>query len=129
MKPIYIIIGALALLICGCTNLKSYTFDVMPEQLESYTVRSLDIYNNPSNWLESGAGVIEEYKCTRVPNTKPWFMMSGHCGGTLGDDPYITVNIPVRTPNSDQYDGEFVAMTFHHPTEALKFVGFWFRSK
>ena len=129
MKVIFNILCLLSLFISGCAHLASYEFYVMPEQLETYTARSLDIYNNPSNWLESGAGVIEEYKCTRVPNAKPWFIMSGHCGGTLGDDPYITVNIPVRTPNSDQYDGEFVAMTFHHPTEVLKFVGFWFRSK
>lgn len=123
MKAIRNIIGVLVLLLCGCTHLAPYEIDITPEQLDAYTARALDIYANPSNWLEYGADQLINTKSTLVAHAKPQFMFSGHCGKTLGDDPYITVCIPVRTANS-RYDHEFVAVTFHHPTETLKFVGF-----
>ena len=123
MKAIRKFIGMLALLLGGCTHLAPYEFDITPEQLDAYTARALEIYASPSNWKEYGADQLINTKSTLVANAKPQFMFSGHCGKTPGDDPYITVCIPVRTA-TPRYDNEFVAVTFHHPTGTLKFVGF-----
>ena len=123
MNAVRCFIGGIALLLNGCTHLPTYEVWIKPEQLDTYTTRALEIYATPTNWLAYGADSITDHECIRALNAKPWFMVSGHNGGTLGDDPYVTVCIPVHTADSNRWDEEFVGVTFHHPTGELQLVG------